>query len=128
MPHQPANVLLCGLDSALAADLSACLHEHHVARAHFQDPARFAQRLSSESPDVVFCSTDRGVFSTLMNALRSIPRRIPVIAVSRAPEVSEWLDAMEAGAADYCGAPFETRDIDWILTASLRPLRQTAAA
>jgi DNA-binding response OmpR family regulator len=39
---------------------------------------------------------------------------LPVIVVSRLPETDEWLDALEAGAADYCAAPFEIIHLRWL--------------
>jgi len=52
---------------------------------------------------------------------------VPVIVVSRVPEVSSWLHALEQGAADYCGAPFEARQIRWALNSSLAPANRIAA-
>jgi hypothetical protein len=68
------------------------------------------------NPQVVFCpSAPR----SLRRALRHFPR-LPVVVVSRLPEVATWLDALEAGAADYCSAPFESIHLDWILRNHLR--------
>jgi hypothetical protein len=47
--------------------------------------------------------------------------------VSRLPEVSGWLQALEQGAADYCGAPFEPRHVRWALNSSLAPANRIAA-
>ena len=52
---------------------------------------------------------------------------MPVIVVSRLPEVSAWLQALEQGAADYCGAPFEARQVRWALNSSLAPANRIAA-
>lgn len=46
---------------------------------------------------------------------------IPVVAVSSEREVGVWLDAMDAGAVDYCSAPFESTDLRWILHSNCRP-------
>jgi DNA-binding response OmpR family regulator len=48
------------------------------------------------------------------------------VIVNRHPENSRWLDALELGAADYCGAPFEPVQMRWLLDSVLR--RPTAAA
>jgi len=40
--------------------------------------------------------------------------------VNRVPENSRWLDALELGASDYCGAPFETVQVRWLVDAVLR--------
>ena len=50
-----------------------------------------------------------------------------MIVVSRVPEVSGWLSALEQGAADYCGAPFEARQVRWALNSSLAPANRIAA-
>jgi DNA-binding response OmpR family regulator len=50
-----------------------------------------------------------------------------VIVVSRVPEVSAWLSALEQGASDYCGAPFEARQVRWALNSSLAPANRLAA-
>jgi PleD family two-component response regulator len=44
------------------------------------------------------------------------------------PEVDDWLDAMEAGAADYCAEPIEKRQLDWILESNLERKRQATVA
>jgi hypothetical protein len=43
------------------------------------------------------------------------------------PEVTDWLKALEHGAADYCGAPFEARQVRWLLNSSLAPANRIAA-
>jgi DNA-binding NtrC family response regulator len=42
------------------------------------------------------------------------------VVVSRHPEISDWLDSIEAGATDYCAAPFENAQVKWIVESSLR--------
>jgi len=46
-----------------------------------------------------------------------------VVVVSRIPETSEWLDALEAGATDYCAAPFERQHISWVVESALLSTR-----
>jgi FixJ family two-component response regulator len=50
--------------------------------------------------------------------------RLPVVIVSRLPEVSEWLDALDAGAADYCAAPFEHQHMSWLIESALLASQQ----
>jgi hypothetical protein len=40
--------------------------------------------------------------------------------VNRFPENGRWLDALEMGAADYCGAPFENVQINWLVNGALK--------
>lgn len=39
----------------------------------------------------------------------------PVIAVGATGETAQWLDALEAGAADYCVTPFEDLHMRWLI-------------
>jgi DNA-binding response OmpR family regulator len=60
--------------------------------------------------------------------LRQTKPEASIVVVSRHPEVSDWLDSIEAGATDYCAAPFETAQMKWILETSMRnaPVQATA--
>lgn len=78
----------------------------------------------SARPDIVFCSPEPNV---LEPALRRY-QHTPVVVVSRLPEVDGWLDALEAGAADYCAAPFEPTQLRWLLDTHARARKALAAA
>lgn len=110
----PKAVLL-GLDSEMAHSLALALDAAGCAV--------FTSESSAPPADVVFCAADPG---SLADALSAYPGK-PVIVTSRLPEVSGWLDALEAGAADYCAAPFEGAQIRWLLASNLR-LRTAASA
>jgi DNA-binding NtrC family response regulator len=75
-------------------------------------------------PDIVFCPSSRPM---LRQAMTMYPRT-PVVVVSRVPEVDDWLDALEEGAADYCAPPFETIQIRWLLETHAGERRSMAAA
>lgn len=66
---------------------------------------------------IVFCACESG---HLQEALLEFPN-LPIVVVSRLPEIVDWLDALEAGAADYCAAPFEPVQLRWLLDAHMRP-------
>jgi DNA-binding response OmpR family regulator len=61
--------------------------------------------------DLIFCPCR---VRSLRAMLRQKPD-LPIVVVSRLPETTEWLDAIEAGACDYCAPPFEPRQVQWIL-------------
>ncbi len=104
---------LHGLAEPLKTDLVAALG---LARCEITDEPRQAQ--------IVFCDWDVDGF----DALKAQFGALPVVVVSRAPDMTGWLDALEAGASDYCAAPFESIQLRWILDAHLRrPLRSAAA-
>ena len=105
-----ANVLLLGLDPALADELSRVLRQlgHTVATA-----SRRGTRTDCTHTDLVFADS-----SALREALAFRPQR-PVIVTTRLPEMKSWISALENGAADYCGAPFEPTQVRWVLNTAL---------
>ena len=117
-----ATILLLGLENDLARDLSRVLLEdgHDVAT---DDSIEGALRI--RSADIVFTSGDAPDYrETLRRLIARRPDR-PVVVVNRLPDNSRWLDALELGAADYCGAPFEPVQVRWLVDSVLR---QPAAA
>jgi DNA-binding response OmpR family regulator len=40
-----------------------------------------------------------------------------VIVVAAIPETAAWLDALEAGATDYCVPPFDMRQVRCLMAA-----------
>jgi DNA-binding NtrC family response regulator len=105
-----ANVLLLGLDSCLAEDLSRVLrHLGHTVTVS----AGLEASLDASNADLVFTDSHE------LHAALSLHPRLPVIVTSRLPEVAAWLNALEAGAADYCGAPFEPTQVRWVLDTAL---------
>jgi DNA-binding response OmpR family regulator len=103
------------LDTTLAEQLAEAVSDSGRAFCSSGSPSdclTLAERLDA---NVVFCEAKPSQYRPLLAALRQKGLRLPVVVVSRLPEVSEWLDALDAGAADYCGAPFEHRQIRWLL-------------
>lgn len=107
------NAVLFHLDAPLASQLAAGLCQ---AGCNVAPDAMPGAR-------IVFCAAESGV---LQLAMSQFPQ-IPVVVVSRLPDTEDWLDALEAGAADYCAAPFEPVQLRWLLDAHLRP-RQASAS
>lgn len=111
MPFFSARAILAGLDPGLYQDLATALQALSI------------EVVGSEraDADLVFCSA-----RSVESERRSHPR-VPLIAVSSRQDVAEWLDAMEAGATDYCAAPFELVHLDWVLRSSARSSVHRAA-
>jgi DNA-binding NtrC family response regulator len=110
-----ARILLTHLDSALAAQLGQVLarQQHEIQTADALD-------VQGDGPDVVFSGCDNGCYKEILGAVRRWRPKLPFVVVSSYPDTSEWIDALEAGATDYCAAPFENRQIRWILDSALR--------
>ncbi len=116
-----ARILLLGLEGALAIELGAVLRRQNraVFTATFQSPPQALNAAVQVAADVVFCGADRERYVALLDEMRERQSVLPVVVVSRTPEVSDWLDAIEAGATDYCAAPFESGHVEWILSTAL---------
>jgi DNA-binding response OmpR family regulator len=113
-----AKILLVGLDHPLAEELIAVLEQLGQS---VQTAAIGSGALDIRDANLIFAA-----FGDLAAVRRSCPE-LPVVVVSRLPEVSAWLDALEQGATDYCGAPFERRQVGWVLNSSLAPSLRVAA-
>jgi len=119
-----AKVILFGLESSLATELRDALRR--CSHASISDPMQSSGQtlayLTTETVDLIFCGPDLHSVKTL----RRLNPNTSIVVVSRVPEVMDWLDAIEAGADDYCAPPFEDSHIRWILTNNLRPARMAA--
>lgn len=112
--HHSVNALVCGLDDELAAPLVQLLRPYcHIVKLMSHVPGSTG---AVASPDVIFCPADVSNVRTL----RSMSPESSIIVASRMPEVNGWLDALDAGAVDYCAAPFETAQIRWMLESHAR--------
>lgn len=103
---------MTGLDEPLARDLASALERQGCRGV-----------ASARVADVVFGPAKNDILEGL---IRRVGRR-PVIAVSGIAETNHWLDALEAGAADYCVAPFEGIHLRWLLDRHCGPPRAAAA-
>lgn len=109
-----ATILLYGLEPELENELVQVLGRYHVKPCHSDDLDAIAEAR------MVFCSAVGGPLRSLLALTRKLPCPPPVVVVSRLKEESRELDAREAGAQDYCPAPFDTRRLGNILSATLQ--------
>jgi DNA-binding response OmpR family regulator len=116
MIHPARKAILFHLEEKLEAELAACLA---ATSCHVQ---RCQAASSAVSGDLVFCTT-----GPAFHAAKAMFPHLPVIVVSRLPETDEWLDALEAGAADYCAPPFETIHLHWLIETHTGGTRKVAA-
>jgi DNA-binding NtrC family response regulator len=116
-----ANIFLFGLEESLAQELGSALGDR-ASLVHAEagcDDLALVEVLKDAKPDLVFCRPESYQLLSLLSAVSSYRPGVPVVVVTRHPNVHEWLDAMDAGAADYCAAPFEARHLQWILESNL---------
>src|SRR5262249_39540047 len=103
-----------GLTDTLADDLLKVLRR--------QSWAVVSQPCLSDdlAADLIFCAAEPGRCRVLLEELRRKKPGLPVVVVSRLPDTANWLDAMDAGAADYGAPPFDARHLQWIVQSALR--------
>ena len=107
-----SRIALLGLPEDLGNELARVLldESHQVSRKlYVSDLGRLPNCAA-----VFICGDDADYRYTLSLVRETYPD-LPVIVVTRQPEARFWLDALEAGAMDYCGAPFERVQLRWVL-------------
>lgn len=121
-----AKVVLIGLEASVAFQIDRALacESHEI---HHKPENTAAEDLSDA--DIVFAAGEQDRYMTLLKRLRETRPSLPFIVVTRLPETSGWLNALEAGATDYCSAPFDARQIAWLLETAMHrnPARNTGA-
>jgi len=120
-----ASVLLIGLEQAAAAQISRALA---VERHRIEHKSQNIGVREMMDADIVFAGGEPSQYLSLLRRVRDERPELPFVVVTRIPETKEWLDALEAGATDYCSSPFESRQIHWLMEAALPKHRSIAAA
>jgi len=118
-----ATILLLGLEKDLSEQLAGVLNSpaHEVVITNSLERSIMDSRAS-----MVFAGGDGPGYRDVIGKLKDARPETPVIVVNRFPENGRWLDALELGAADYCGAPFENVQIDWLVNGALNGMKQAA--
>jgi DNA-binding response OmpR family regulator len=119
-----ARIITIGLDPGAAHQLGKALGPGNHQIAHKPKSTVFAD--VSEA-DIVFADGDSNYYLPLLRQVRASFPAMPFVVVTRIPETSDWLDALEAGATDYCSAPFEPRQMSWLMESALPASRSFAA-
>ncbi len=121
-----ARIALIGLEPPAASQLADALHgEFH----QIENKPQTVRPAELSGYDIVFANGDGARYMPLLQGVREMEPALPFVVVTRVPDTSDWLDALEAGATDYCSAPFEARQMKWLLETALHPtLKQMAAA
>lgn len=121
------KVVLYAMEDGMASELRGALKTlaANLQASHFGDLEKCLSHVRESGSHLVFCPFGDGLVS-LLHAVSANSPNVPVIAVSHRGEVHEWLDAIEAGAADYCSTPFEPMHLKWILQSNLHPVVEVA--
>jgi DNA-binding response OmpR family regulator len=119
-----AKIVLIDLEQSTAAQICHALtvQRHKVE----QRPADLSIG-DLQDADMVFAGGEPARYLCLLRRVREVQPTLPVVVVTGVAETKEWLDALEAGATDYCSVPIETRQLQWLMESALpRPRFATA--
>jgi DNA-binding response OmpR family regulator len=116
------NILVVGLEDPLATELCRALREqrHSVLSVAFTSAADCLATIERVGADLMFCRSERQQYEAILEGMRRHGQGIPLVVVSSLPETGDWLNALDAGAADYCAAPFEPKLIERIVENTLQ--------
>lgn len=103
-------ISLIGFPDDIAEELMSQLARQGCRTARY----RRADELQDEPAAVFICADRPGWLETICE-LRATWSRIFLVAVTRAPDHEKWLDALDAGANDYCAMPLDSRQFAWLL-------------
>jgi DNA-binding NtrC family response regulator len=125
-----ANILITGLEETLAAELSRALVQFRstVISEPYLSADQCLDTIDRTAADLVFCTAESEAYEKLLRVMQLRHRKIPIVVVSCLPEIDKWLDALDAGAHDYCAAPFEPRFLRSIVENALNSPRETTLA
>jgi DNA-binding response OmpR family regulator len=119
-----ANIITIGLDPSSADQLASALSFSGHQILH-KSKNTVAEDLAHA--DIVFANGEGRQYLALLRTLRDADPGLPFVVVTRIPETSDWLDALEAGATDYCSSPFDARQMNWLMESALPAHREAAA-
>jgi DNA-binding NtrC family response regulator len=111
-----ARVVFIGLEEATANLIGRALtaQRHEIAHKQWDNgiPDFF-------QADIVFAGGNSAEYLPLLRLVREARPELPFVVVSGASNIVQWLDALEAGATDYCSAPFEMRQVQWVMESAM---------
>jgi DNA-binding NtrC family response regulator len=117
-----AKIFLIGLEQEAAGQICRALTvgrhqvEHQSRDVLIRELALTPEILDA---DLVFAGGEPAWYLTLLKRVREARPALPFVVVTRIAETDEWLDALEAGATDYCSVPIEARQLHRLMEYAL---------
>jgi len=119
-----ARVFLTGIEDSVAKTL-----QHALAIERHQIETRPCDTPVDDflNADIVFAGGGAKQYLPLLQRVRQSHPTLPFVVVTVFPNTTEWLDALDAGATDYCSAPFQLRQISWLMESAVPRFRGLTA-
>ena len=119
------TVVLIGIEEAATAQIRTALSPD----SHWIDYRNLdVDVLELLDANIVFCGGKPADYLLLLKRVRELMPGLPFIVVTKMPDTTAWLDALEAGATDYISPPFESRQLHWTMESALPSLRAATAS
>jgi DNA-binding response OmpR family regulator len=110
------RVFLIDLEPAVAERIDEVLtREGHRAEQRSED----IDTSELMTADIIFACGEGSRYLTVLRRVRDLRLRVPFFVAARIPSTMDWLNALEAGATDYCASPFETHQLQWLVASAL---------
>jgi len=111
-----ARVVFIGTEEATARLIGIALTAQRHEIAHRAWDSVIPDLMEA---DIVFAGGESAEYLSLLRRVREARPGIPFVVVSRCSDIAQWLDALEAGATDYCAAPFEMQHVQWVMESAM---------
>jgi DNA-binding response OmpR family regulator len=107
-----ASVFLIDLENEVAELIAGVfsIERHAVCRKPFG-----LETGELRNAAMIFAGGGRNIYLPLLRRVRRELPTIPFVVVTDAADTGAWLEAIEAGATDYCCAPVARRQIQWLM-------------
>jgi CheY-like chemotaxis protein len=107
-----AKVIIIGLEQAAAGEICRALA---VDKHQIRKQSHNCLTPELLEADIVFAGGEPACYLPVLRHVRENRPALPFVVVTKNAETSEWLDALEAGATDYCSVPIGTRQVRWLM-------------
>jgi DNA-binding NtrC family response regulator len=116
MDYTPCVALLCSPCSEDRAALAALFHSLGVTLVPAHNVATASDLLRRRHFSLALLDLDCDpAWTETIERLLAVDPQLTVIVYSRLPDEHRWIDALEAGAADFISKPFSKPELDWVL-------------
>lgn len=106
------NVYLIGLERPIADQISRIVS---IERYPVRERSHNVNIRELDEAGMIFAGGDPAMYLALLRRVRQQQPGVPFIVVSQTNGTMAWLDALEAGATDYCPLPVQRRQIQWLM-------------
>ncbi len=113
------RVLLLGVDKATSDKIAKACAKHRIETTGGRSVDQALASIEKVRPDLVCVPADPEFYTSLNRVLTARGLRVPFIVVSEKLDAKEWRAAVEGGAADCFGGPFEGRYVETIFRNAL---------